>query len=62
MISIHGKSPPCKTEQLPKLVLLIVALEQFFSGKKVNQCENYYIDANEKRGKLCWGTNARCEV
>lgn len=41
MISIHGKSPPCKTEQLPKLVLLIVALEQLFSGKKkkkVNQC------------------------
>ena len=41
MISIHGKSPPCKTEHFPKLVLLIVALEQLFSGKKkkkVNQC------------------------
>ena len=43
MISIHEKSPPCKTEQLPKLVLLIVALEQLSSGKKKKKLISVYL-------------------
>lgn len=34
MINIHGESPPCETEQLPKLILLIIASEQLISKKK----------------------------
>lgn len=36
MVIVHGKSPHCETELLPKLMLLIVASEQLIS-KKANR-------------------------
>lgn len=39
MIIAHGKSLPCETEKLPKLVLLFVASEQLISNEQTKKVD-----------------------